>query len=223
MQIRTRLSMSADGYASTPDGWPALLADPSFVSSASHGFPEFQRRCEAVLMGRTSSSRRWPTTAGRGPTWTCSCSAHTCPPTEPARRSSPTLTPRGCLTGCGRLTGAVTCTSSADRARPRRFDEARGLLALMLLTRIRRDATHRPPRRAVALAEQDRRRWDRSHRQGGGTGGAGAVTRPGRRRPAAGGDRRRSRRLRALHGPTGGRQALSPSCSSASLPTPSSP
>jgi dihydrofolate reductase len=65
MQIRTRFSISADGYATTPDGWPAVIADPSFVPSQSHGFPEFQRSCEAVLMGRTTfepalNSDRWP-------------------------------------------------------------------------------------------------------------------------------------------------------------------
>ena len=37
MQIRTRLSMSADGYVTTPDGWPSQLADPAFVSGKSHG------------------------------------------------------------------------------------------------------------------------------------------------------------------------------------------
>jgi dihydrofolate reductase len=65
MQIRTRLSMSADGYVTTPDGWPALIADPAFVSGKSHGFPEFQQTCEAVLMGRTTfepalTNERWP-------------------------------------------------------------------------------------------------------------------------------------------------------------------
>ena len=65
MNIRTRLSMSADGYVTTPDGWPALTADPAFVSGQSHGFPEFQASCEAVLMGRTTfepaiANDRWP-------------------------------------------------------------------------------------------------------------------------------------------------------------------
>ena len=65
MNIRTRLSMSADGYVTTPDGWPALVADPAFVSGQSHGFPEFQASCEAVLMGRTTfepaiTNDRWP-------------------------------------------------------------------------------------------------------------------------------------------------------------------
>jgi dihydrofolate reductase len=65
MQIRTRLSMSADGYVTTPDGRPSIVADPAFVSGESHGFPEFQKTCEAVLMGRTTfepalTNDRWP-------------------------------------------------------------------------------------------------------------------------------------------------------------------
>jgi dihydrofolate reductase len=65
MQIRTRISISADGYVTTPDGWPAQIADPAFVSGQSHGFPEFVRECEAALMGRTTfepalGSDRWP-------------------------------------------------------------------------------------------------------------------------------------------------------------------
>ena len=64
MQICSRLSMSADGYV-TPDGWPALLADPSFVSGQSHGFPQFLEGCEAALMCRTTfepalTDDRWP-------------------------------------------------------------------------------------------------------------------------------------------------------------------
>ncbi len=31
MQIASRLSISADGYVTTPDGWPAQLADPAFT------------------------------------------------------------------------------------------------------------------------------------------------------------------------------------------------
>jgi dihydrofolate reductase len=54
MEIRTRFSMSADGYVTTPDGWPPLVRDPAFISGHSHGFPEFQQRCEAVLMGRVT-------------------------------------------------------------------------------------------------------------------------------------------------------------------------
>ena len=65
MQIRARMSMSADGYVTTPDGWPSLVADPAFESGHSHGFPEFQASCEAVLMGRTTfepalDAGRWP-------------------------------------------------------------------------------------------------------------------------------------------------------------------
>jgi len=45
MKIRSRLSTSTDGYVTTPDGWPALLADPSFVPGASHGIREFLEGC----------------------------------------------------------------------------------------------------------------------------------------------------------------------------------
>lgn len=65
MQIVARMSMSADGYVTTPDGWPAQLADPAFVSGASHGIQEFLEGKEAALMGRTTfepalSAERWP-------------------------------------------------------------------------------------------------------------------------------------------------------------------
>jgi dihydrofolate reductase len=65
MQIRTRMSMSADGYVTTPSGWPAQLADPAFVPGQSHGFPEFVAGCEQALMGRTTfepalAADRWP-------------------------------------------------------------------------------------------------------------------------------------------------------------------
>jgi dihydrofolate reductase len=65
MQIRTRMCMSADGYVTTPDGWPAQLADPAFVPGESYGFPEFQKSCDAALMGRTTfepalGADRWP-------------------------------------------------------------------------------------------------------------------------------------------------------------------
>jgi len=57
--------MSLDGCVTTPDGWPVQLADPTFVPGESHGFPEFQASCEAVLMGRTTfepalGADRWP-------------------------------------------------------------------------------------------------------------------------------------------------------------------
>ncbi|WP_046730965.1 dihydrofolate reductase family protein [Streptomyces humi] len=65
MQIRARVSMSADGYVTTPSGWPALTADPAFVSGQSHGIREFLEGCEAALMGRTTfepalTNSRWP-------------------------------------------------------------------------------------------------------------------------------------------------------------------
>ena len=65
MKIRARLSMSADGYVTTPSGWPAMTADPTFVSGQSHGIVEFLEGCEAALMGRTTfepalSNERWP-------------------------------------------------------------------------------------------------------------------------------------------------------------------
>ncbi|NUR64488.1 MAG: riboflavin biosynthesis protein RibD, partial [Streptomyces sp.] len=65
MRIRARLSMSADGYVTTPNGWPALTADPAFVSGESHGIREFLADCEAALMGRTTfepalNNTRWP-------------------------------------------------------------------------------------------------------------------------------------------------------------------
>jgi dihydrofolate reductase len=65
MNILTRMCISLDGCLSTSDGLPVQLADPSFVPGQSHGFPEFQRNLEGVLMGRTTfepalGSDRWP-------------------------------------------------------------------------------------------------------------------------------------------------------------------
>jgi dihydrofolate reductase len=65
MKIRTRMCISLDGCVTTSDGLPVQLADPSFVPGESHGFPEFQRSLEAVLMGRTTfepalGADRWP-------------------------------------------------------------------------------------------------------------------------------------------------------------------
>ena len=59
------MSMSADGYVTTPDGWPAVTADPAFVPGQSHGIREFLDGCEAALMGRTTfepalAADRWP-------------------------------------------------------------------------------------------------------------------------------------------------------------------
>ena len=58
------MCVSADGYVTTPDGWPAQLADPSF-NPVDFGFAEFQNECGAVLMGRTTfepalGAERWP-------------------------------------------------------------------------------------------------------------------------------------------------------------------
>jgi dihydrofolate reductase len=65
MRIRARMSMSADGYVTTPGGWPAVTADPAFASGGSHGIREFLAGCEAALMGRVTfepalGSPRWP-------------------------------------------------------------------------------------------------------------------------------------------------------------------
>ncbi|GHE06308.1 dihydrofolate reductase family protein [Streptomyces alanosinicus] len=65
MKIRARVSMSADGYVTTPTGWPAQTADPAFASGESHGIREFLDGCEAALMGRTTfepalTNNRWP-------------------------------------------------------------------------------------------------------------------------------------------------------------------
>jgi dihydrofolate reductase len=65
MTIRTRMCVSLDGCVATADGRPVQLADPNFVPGESYGFPEFQRSCEAVLMGRPTfepalGADRWP-------------------------------------------------------------------------------------------------------------------------------------------------------------------
>ncbi len=65
MQIISRMSISADGYVTTPDGWPSQLADSAFVSGESHGIKDFLQGKEAALMGRTTfepalSAGRWP-------------------------------------------------------------------------------------------------------------------------------------------------------------------
>jgi dihydrofolate reductase len=64
VKILTRMCMSVDGYVTTPDGWPAQLALPAW-NPAAYGFVEFQQRCEAVLMGRTTfepalNAAAWP-------------------------------------------------------------------------------------------------------------------------------------------------------------------
>lgn len=65
MKIRARMSISADGYVTTPSGWPSLTADPAFVSGESHGIREFLEGCEQALMGRATflpalTNERWP-------------------------------------------------------------------------------------------------------------------------------------------------------------------
>jgi|GEM_PF-796183 len=64
MQIMARLCMSADGYVTTPNGWPPQVVDPAH-GPGSHGVAEFLRTCEAALMGRTTfepalSNEWWP-------------------------------------------------------------------------------------------------------------------------------------------------------------------
>src|SRR5918912_2452729 len=65
MRIRARMSTSADGSVTSPSGWPALTADPAFVSGESHGIREFLESCEQALMGRVTfepalTNERWP-------------------------------------------------------------------------------------------------------------------------------------------------------------------
>lgn len=64
MRIRARLCMSADGYITTPNGWPPQVVDPVH-GPGSHGTSEFLKTCEAALMGRTTfepalSNEWWP-------------------------------------------------------------------------------------------------------------------------------------------------------------------
>jgi dihydrofolate reductase len=65
MQIRTHIGVSVDGFISSADGLPAILAMPGFASGVSHGHPEFIADCSAVVMGRTTfepalGSPDWP-------------------------------------------------------------------------------------------------------------------------------------------------------------------
>lgn len=53
MQIMTRMCTSLDGCVTTADGLPIQLAFPAW-DAAALGFSEFQERCDAVLMGRTT-------------------------------------------------------------------------------------------------------------------------------------------------------------------------
>ncbi|MGA8112625.1 MAG: hypothetical protein WCA46_03070 [Actinocatenispora sp.] len=65
MRIKTHMGVSVDGYISSADGLPALLAMPTFESGVSHGHPEFIAGCGAVVMGRNTfvpalGSSHWP-------------------------------------------------------------------------------------------------------------------------------------------------------------------
>lgn len=65
MKIKTHIGVSLDGFISTADGYPAILASPEFGPGTSHGHPEFIADCGAVVMGRTTfepalGSPTWP-------------------------------------------------------------------------------------------------------------------------------------------------------------------
>jgi dihydrofolate reductase len=53
MRILARQCVTADGYVTTPDGWPPQVIDPAH-GPGSHGIREFIAGCEAVVMGRTT-------------------------------------------------------------------------------------------------------------------------------------------------------------------------
>jgi dihydrofolate reductase len=53
MKILTRMCISVDGYVSTTAGLPIQLAYQGW-DAGRLGFYEFQSRCDAVLMGRTT-------------------------------------------------------------------------------------------------------------------------------------------------------------------------
>ena len=95
MQVVSRLCVSADGYVTTPDGWPAQLADPTFEPWQSHGINEFLEGKEAALMGRTTFEPALDAADGPGPTSTCSC-RHRNDRTAPPTTSSPTTIRSGC-------------------------------------------------------------------------------------------------------------------------------
>jgi dihydrofolate reductase len=65
MRIRTYMAVSVDGFVSGPDGMPAQLLMPDFNPAVSHGFPEFLKDVDAVVMGRTTfdpalNAPHWP-------------------------------------------------------------------------------------------------------------------------------------------------------------------
>ena len=119
MQIVSRMSMSADGYVTTPGGWPALTADPAFVSGQSHGIQEFLEGKEAALMGRTTfepalRNDRWP-----WPTLDVFVLGSRRPPGTPDHVVTDSEPESGCWTSSGRRIEAVTSISSAARERSR--------------------------------------------------------------------------------------------------------
>ncbi|HTW03426.1 MAG TPA: dihydrofolate reductase family protein [Streptosporangiaceae bacterium] len=65
MLIKARMGISADGYAGTEEGIPVFAVTPGFEPGASHGYPEFIKGCDAVVIGRRSflpalGAPRWP-------------------------------------------------------------------------------------------------------------------------------------------------------------------
>jgi dihydrofolate reductase len=117
MKVRTRMCMSLDGYVTTPDGWPAQLADPKWDPEA-YGFVEFQRRCDAVLMGRTTFE---PALGRVQLPWTdldvFVLGSHR--PSGTPDHVVVEATRNGCWRRSGPRTRAATSTSSAGRARSR--------------------------------------------------------------------------------------------------------
>jgi hypothetical protein len=47
MMIRSRMGVSADGFASTLQGVPVLAMTPGFEPGISHDYPEFIEDCDA--------------------------------------------------------------------------------------------------------------------------------------------------------------------------------
>jgi dihydrofolate reductase len=65
MLIKARMGISADGYVGTTEGIPVFAVTPGFAPGVSHGYPEFIKGCDAVVMGRRSflpalGAPRWP-------------------------------------------------------------------------------------------------------------------------------------------------------------------
>lgn len=130
MVIRPRFSISADGYVTTLSGWPALIADPAFVPVKSHGWTEFQARCEAVLMGRKTfepalGADRWP-----WPNLDVLVLGSDVPTDDAQIPIEADSDRRACSRSCAPQTAAAMSTSSEVRRRsrlspPRRVGQAR--------------------------------------------------------------------------------------------------